>query len=78
MLPRMAAIWVIATLYVGSHAPGASTDTLRAESFTPSNGMTAVLVPDHRVPVATHMLWYRVGSAYEKSENRAPPISSNI
>jgi hypothetical protein len=26
------------------------------------NGMTAVVLPDHRAPVVTHMLiWYRVG-----------------
>jgi zinc protease len=30
-----------------------------------SNGMQVVLIPDHRAPVVTHMLWYRVGSADE-------------
>ncbi|MEZ5841528.1 MAG: pitrilysin family protein [Hyphomicrobiales bacterium] len=34
-------------------------------SFTLANGMTAVVIPDHRVPVVTHMVWYRVGSADE-------------
>jgi zinc protease len=33
--------------------------------FQLSNGMQVVLLPDHRAPVATHMLWYRVGSADE-------------
>jgi zinc protease len=27
------------------------------------NGLTVVVIPDHRTPVATHMLWYRNGSA---------------
>ncbi|MBL8569217.1 MAG: insulinase family protein [Phreatobacter sp.] len=30
-----------------------------------ANGLEVVAIPDHRVPVATHMLWYRVGSADE-------------
>lgn len=37
----------------------------RPEAFTLANGMTAVVLPDHRAPVVTHMLWYRVGSADE-------------
>ena len=33
--------------------------------FTLDNGMLAVVVPDHRAPVVTHMVWYRVGAADE-------------
>jgi zinc protease len=33
--------------------------------FQLANGMQVVLIPDHRAPVVTHMLWYRVGSADE-------------
>ncbi len=29
------------------------------------NGMQVVVLPDHRAPVVTHMIWYRVGSADE-------------
>ena len=32
-------------------------------SFSLDNGLEVVVVPDHRVPVATHMIWYRNGSA---------------
>jgi zinc protease len=32
-------------------------------SFTLGNGLEVVVIPDHRVPVATHMVWYRNGSA---------------
>jgi zinc protease len=35
------------------------------ETFTLSNGMQVVVVPNHRVPVVTHMVWYKVGSADE-------------
>src|SRR5438477_1658991 len=33
--------------------------------FTLANGLEVVVIPDHRTPVVTHMLWYRVGSADE-------------
>ena len=29
------------------------------------NGMEVVVIPDHRAPVVTHMVWYRVGAADE-------------
>src|ERR671921_818475 len=32
-------------------------------SFSLDNGLDVVVIPDHRVPVATHMIWYRNGSA---------------
>lgn len=32
-------------------------------SFTLDNGLDVVVVPDRRVPVVTHMVWYRNGSA---------------
>ncbi len=34
-----------------------------AVEFTLSNGMQVVVIPDHRAPVVTHMVWYRNGSA---------------
>lgn len=37
----------------------------RAAEFTLSNGMQVVVIPDHRAPVVTHMVWYRVGAADE-------------
>jgi zinc protease len=40
--------------------------------FSLRNGMTVVVIPDHRTPVVTHMIWYRVGAADE------PPGKSGI
>ncbi|UFW48687.1 MULTISPECIES: M16 family metallopeptidase [Bradyrhizobium] len=34
-------------------------------SFTLGNGMQVVVIPDHRTPVVTEMIWYKVGSADE-------------
>lgn len=33
--------------------------------FSLSNGLQVVVIPDHRAPVVTHMVWYKVGSADE-------------
>ena len=33
--------------------------------FTLANGMQVVVIPDHRAPVVTHMVWYKVGAADE-------------
>ena len=32
------------------------------ETFTLENGMEVVVLPDHRAPVVTHMIWYKVGA----------------
>ena len=44
----------------------------RATQFELANGMQVVVIPDHRAPVVTHMVWYRVGAADE------PPGVSGI
>lgn len=45
---------------------------VQPESFMLKNGMQVIVLPDHRAPVVTHMVWYRVGSADE------PPGKSGI
>jgi zinc protease len=36
-----------------------------AESYTLPNGLTVIVVENHRAPVVTQMVWYRVGAADE-------------
>jgi zinc protease len=50
-----------------SSTPGvAGTDPSQEVShFTLANGLELVVIPDHRTPVVTHMVWYKVGSADE-------------
>ena len=36
-----------------------------AETAILKNGMQIVVIPNHRAPVVTHMVWYKVGSADE-------------
>lgn len=50
-------------------------DTVRSDrpaSFTLQNGLQVVVIPDHRTPVVTQMIWYKVGSADE------PPGKSGL
>jgi len=42
---------------------GASHAGPRVDHFKLDNGMDVVVIPDHRAPVVTHMVWYRNGSA---------------
>jgi len=44
----------------------------RADSFSLKNGLQVVVIVDHRAPVVTQMLWYKVGSADE------PPGKSGV
>jgi zinc protease len=37
-----------------------------AESFTLANGLEVVVVENHRSPIATQMVWYKVGAADEQ------------
>ena len=36
-------------------------------TYTLDNGMQVVVIEDHRAPVVTHMVWYKVGSADEQA-----------
>ncbi|MEO0465375.1 MAG: pitrilysin family protein [Pseudomonadota bacterium] len=43
----------------------AETAAWAPETFTLDNGMEVVVLPDHRAPVVTHMVWYKVGAVDE-------------
>ena len=42
-------------------AVAAETGGNKATQFKLKNGLTLVVIPDHRAPVVTHMVWYHVG-----------------
>ncbi|MHA1524731.1 MAG: M16 family metallopeptidase [Alphaproteobacteria bacterium] len=42
-----------------------ATGKVPVTSFRLNNGMDVVVIEDHRVPVVTHMVWYRAGAADE-------------
>ncbi|MFX8704338.1 insulinase family protein, partial [Acinetobacter baumannii] len=43
----------------------AQTAPQRPTTFTLSNGLNVIVIPDRRTPVVTQMIWYKVGSADE-------------
>ena len=60
----------LASLAFAAHVLAGSAGTAAANGprithFTLPNGLEVVAIPDHRAPVVTHMLWYKVGSADE-------------
>ncbi len=57
-------IAVAVTLIVQAAGPAAA-DGPDISHYTLSNGLEVVVIPDHRTPVVTHMIWYKVGSADE-------------
>jgi zinc protease len=68
-----ALIAIVALLLVPAATPvSAATAGPEVAHFTLANGLEVVVIPDHRVPVLTHMIWYKVGSADE------PPGKSGI
>ena len=59
----------LAALALVANAAGAITPVTagapKITDFTLPNGLQVVVIPDHRAPVVTHMIWYKVGSADE-------------
>ncbi|HEY1311506.1 MAG TPA: pitrilysin family protein [Pseudolabrys sp.] len=60
---RSAAAIIAAALVAGT--AGAAPSGAPVSDFTLANGLELVVIPDHRAPVVTHMIWYKVGAADE-------------
>ncbi|TIT17078.1 MAG: insulinase family protein, partial [Mesorhizobium sp.] len=43
--------------------PALAGDDGKVTDFLLDNGMEVVVIPDHRAPIVTHMVWYKIGSA---------------
>jgi zinc protease len=55
---------LVVPLIGAASAAGAATGP-DVTQFTLANGLEVVVIPDHRAPVVTHMIWYKVGAADE-------------
>jgi zinc protease len=68
MSSKRFAVFLLAALlpaFAGSAIAQSNGKPQPPASFTLQNGMQVVVIPDHRTPVVTHMIWYKVGSADE-------------
>src|SRR5262245_49699262 len=64
--PMKSAMAVAFAVTIGALAgPARAASGPEVSHFSLSNGLEVVVIPDHRTPVVTHMLWYRVGAADE-------------
>jgi len=59
----MVRVGLLLALFISLFAVPAAQAEPRVNTFTLANGMQVVVIEDHRVPVVTHMVWYRVGAA---------------
>jgi len=57
--------WVLITLL--AFMAGTNALHARVVEYRLDNGLTVLVLPDHRAPVVTHQVWYRVGSMDEHS-----------
>ncbi len=58
---KLIGLAVLATIW----GPLATAQQVPVTSYSLENGMEVVVIEDHRAPIVTHMLWYRVGAADE-------------
>src|SRR5580692_591220 len=56
---------LILALALASGAVSRAEAAPQISDFTLANGLEVVVIPDHRAPVVTHMIWYKVGAADE-------------
>jgi len=69
MLKRLICLPVVLAVVLGATTLAARAEAPAAgptvDHFTLANGLEVVVIPDHRTPVVTQMIWYKVGSADE-------------
>ncbi|MFP4314061.1 MAG: M16 family metallopeptidase [Alphaproteobacteria bacterium] len=71
-ITALACLWMAIVIFTFPAFAQNSGKVFDAKSITLDNGMQVVVVENDRVPVVTHMVWYKVGAADE------PPGKSGI
>jgi zinc protease len=59
-------LFLLAFFVTLSTASAAAEKMFNAETFTLGNGLKVIVIPNHRAPVVTHMMWYKFGAADEQ------------
>src|SRR6202163_309628 len=62
---KHALVLVLALALAAAYPRAGASAGLDVSHFTLGNGLDVVVIPDHRTPVVTHMVWYKVGSGDE-------------
>jgi zinc protease len=65
MKHALIAVFAVAIAALSRTADASAASGPDIAHFTLANGLEVVVIPDHRTPVVTHMVWYKVGSADE-------------
>ena len=65
LFSRFAASLAVVCVAIAPLPATAQEKALEIANFLLGNGMEVVVIPDHRAPIVTHMVWYKVGSADE-------------
>jgi len=68
-ISRLISILITTSVATFALATSATSKPLNIDvsEYTLENGMKVVVIPDHRAPVVTHMVWYKVGAADEEN-----------
>ncbi|MFG1346079.1 pitrilysin family protein [Xanthobacter autotrophicus DSM 431] len=65
-MSRLAMIAILAAGAAAASPRIADAAGPEVSQFSLPNGLQVMVIPDHRTPVVTHMVWYKVGSADEQ------------
>ena len=49
------------------HLSAAKAELFGLKGYTLNNGMRMIVIPNHKAPIAKHMVWYKVGASDEKA-----------
>jgi zinc protease len=60
-----ATLFSVSALATGGALAQTTVTSAPPTTFTLGNGLQVLVIPDHRTPVVTEMIWYKVGSADE-------------
>ena len=64
-LRRARSTLVVALAFAAATGVAQAASGPQVTDFKLDNGLEIVVIPDHRAPVVTHMVWYKVGAADE-------------
>ena len=62
---QVGAVTAVVALVLAAHPAPVAAQVFNPETFALANGMEVVVVPNHRSPIVSHMVWYKVGAADE-------------